>query len=110
MSLDLTEQLDMMDRIKDEYMKGDLVMSELLRNKEFDGLSKSSKIHLLVWAGEDEYAESTLDMTNSITSTIDGFEIRAKEIVDEAYSKVWRLIKKTRWQGHYNTRKRSRRF
>ena len=110
MSLNLTDYLDMIDRVKDEYTKGDLIMSELLRNEEFNSLFESSRIYLLEWAGEDEYAESTLDMTNSITSTIDGFEIRAKEIADGAYKNVWRLIKKTRWQGHYNTRKRSRRF
>lgn len=110
--LDLAEQLTMMDRIKDEYMKGDLVMSELLRNEEFDGLSKASKIHLLVWAGEDEYAEFTLNTTvgDIITYSMDDFEMRAKEIADESYKKALRIIKKIRWQDHYNTRKRSRRF
>lgn len=33
-----------------------------------------------------------------------------EDIVDQKFQKAWRLIKKTRWQGHYNTRKRSRRM
>lgn len=51
----------------------------------------------------DVVDDVTYYAVNSITDSID-------EIVDEKFQKAWRLIKKTRWQGHYNTRKRSRRF
>lgn len=101
-----TEQSDLIGRVKDEYLKGDLVMSELLRNEEFVGLSETSRLHLLAWAGEENYETEQLESGRidvSIKSNID-------EIVDGKFQKAWRLIEKTRWQGHYNTRKRSRRF
>lgn len=43
-------------RAKNEYLKGGSVMTELLRNEEFAGLSRDDKLHLLNWAGEGEYA------------------------------------------------------
>lgn len=108
---DYTYQTELINRVKDEYLKGDLAMSELLRNEEFIGLSKYSKVHLLVWAGEDEPVNTLIDRVSDIkSSAVNSFEIRAKEIADETFKKAWRLIKKTRWQGHYNTRKRSRRM
>lgn len=60
----------------------------------------------------DEYEriESASSITGTVESAISSFEITAKDIADEAFKKAWRLIKKTRWQGHFNTRKRSRRF
>ena len=57
----------------------------------------------------DDFSEPVgkLEITPiSIYDKIDGIE----DIVDQKFQKAWRLIKKTRWQGHYNTRKRSRRF
>lgn len=51
-------------------------------------------------------------MTNIEAVSIATISIRSsvEDIVDQKFQKAWRLIKKTRWQGHYNTRKRSRRF
>ena len=41
---------------------------------------------------------------------VSSFTDHIEDIVDQKFQKAWRLIKKTRWQGHYNTRKKSRRF
>lgn len=105
------KQADLIERAKDEYLKGDLVMSEVLRNEEFYGLSKMSELHLLAWAGEENH-ETRLFTTEQLKpGRIDvSIKSNVEDIVDQKFQKAWRLIKKTRWQGHYNTRKRSRRF
>ena len=47
--------MNLVDKAKEEYSKNDLVMSELLRDKEFSELSIANKLDLLKWAGEDEF-------------------------------------------------------
>lgn len=49
-------------------------------------------------------------LINNMATTTYSIRSNIEDIVDEKFQKAWRLIKKTRWQGHYNTRKRSRRF
>ena len=116
------KQEDLIKHAKEEYLKGDLVMSELLRNEEFAGLSDPSILHLLIWAGEfdpvgtpidklSDFRKSVVSKISDISeSAVNSFETTAKNIANEAYKKLERQIKKIRWQGHYNTRKRSRRF
>ena len=62
--VDMFEELNMVIKIKDEYAKGDIVMSELLRNEECDGITRFSKRYLLKWAGEDDYM--TVDADGNI--------------------------------------------
>lgn len=53
--MDIMTELDVVQQIKEEYLKGDIVMSELLRNPEYDGLTDFSKNFLIKWTGEGDY-------------------------------------------------------
>lgn len=46
----------------------------------------------------------------SFTDHIENITDHIENIVDRKFQKALRIIKKIRWQDHYNTRKRSRRF
>lgn len=53
--LTIMEELDLVEKIKKDYVEGDLTMSEILRNEDYSGLTCFSKEFLLNWAGEDVY-------------------------------------------------------
>ena len=48
------DDASLIEYAKSEYLKNDLVMTELIRNEEFANLSECDKLYLLQWAGEDE--------------------------------------------------------
>ena len=52
--MNMWEELDAVEKAKEAYLKGDVVMSEMLRDKEFSDLTTFSKQFLLKWAGEDD--------------------------------------------------------
>lgn len=56
LDLEYCDDPSLIINIKNEYLKGGVVMTELLRNEEFAGLSIDDKLYLLNWAGEGEYA------------------------------------------------------
>lgn len=51
-----------------------------------------------------------IDVVDNTYYAVSNITAGIEDIVDQKFQKAWRLIKKTRWQGHFNTRKRSRRF
>ena len=48
--MDITTEIDMVEKLKDDYMNGDIVMSELLRSYNLSGMTNFSKQFLLKWA------------------------------------------------------------
>ncbi len=57
--MDMWEELDAVEKAKEEYLTGEIVMSELLRNEEYSELTPFSKAFLLKWAGEDDIMKVT---------------------------------------------------
>lgn len=52
--------MNRIDKIKEDYLQNDIVMSELIRNC-YNDLSVKEKRELLNWSGDDEYVRVLSD-------------------------------------------------